>query len=96
MSELTKRQIELLHLVESGIVSALACPACEQPSGEVWFSHVDGEYRFWFRCDACGYEFSGQYNERPAAFTDDRISAIYQARHEALRRNARFPWPNGS
>ena len=89
-----KRQIAVLQFVERGIVSALRCPACEQVAGEVWFSNVADEYRIWFLCAECGHGFSAQTDERPSAFTEDRVSPRCQALHEDLRRNRKFGPPD--
>jgi transcription elongation factor Elf1 len=67
-------RIELLRLLESGLLDLLECPQCHKNSVSVRFTHPRiNEYRTWFVCDHCSFSMRVQNSERPQHFLSERV-----------------------
>ena len=67
-------QLELLWLEEGGTLERLPCPMCHEHSVDVLFTHpAPTEYRTWFLCRNCRFQFRVQNSGRPKHYTEGRV-----------------------
>jgi hypothetical protein len=69
-SELLEAQLNLLNAARAGKLENLACPKCGRATVSIWFTQpVKNQFRTWFVCENCDYEFSAQNSGLPPYYS---------------------------
>jgi transposase-like protein len=86
--------LQLLQEAAVGRLENLECPSCKQATVSVWFSHPAADtYRTWFICAACDFHSRAQNTERPAFFSEDRVSTELEEHDLSILRQTIFKRP---
>lgn len=73
-------RLKLLHEADDGHLENLRCPQCGAETVSVWFTHpMPIEYRTWFVCGSCDFNFRVQDSSRPKYYSESRVDVGLEA-----------------
>ena len=72
-------RVELLRILESGVLSGISCPSCRERAVSVRFTRpAEDLYRTWFVCSKCGFRLRAQNSGRPVGFSEELVDRELQ------------------
>ena len=87
-------QLHLLSEAAAGHLEDLGCPKCRNAAVSVWFTHPAADvYRTWFICSDCDFHSRAQMAEKPAFFSEDRVSTDLEEKDLSILKKSLFKRP---
>jgi predicted RNA-binding Zn-ribbon protein involved in translation (DUF1610 family) len=83
--------VGMLRILESGVLSGIACPSCGEGAVSVSFARpAEDVYRTWFVCEECGFRLRANNEGRPKYYSDELVDRGLQAYDREVLRKKRL------